>query len=37
MFYLIIYVRKQKKHLYLMRLLTINNIKLHHYLNIKKM
>jgi len=28
---------KKKKHLYLMRLLTTNNIKLHHYLNIKKM
>ncbi|ORY28848.1 hypothetical protein LY90DRAFT_512995 [Neocallimastix californiae] len=37
MFYLIIYVRKLKNHLYLMRLLTINNIvlyiKLHHQLN----
>jgi len=29
MFYLIIYVKKQKKHLYLMRLLTINNIILY--------
>jgi len=34
MFYLIIYIRKKKNHLYLMRLLTIINIvlyiKLHH-------
>jgi len=41
MVYLIIYVRKQKNQLYLMRLLTINNIvlyiKLHHSLNIINM
>ena len=42
MFYLIIYVRKQKYHLYLMRLLTNNNIVLyiklhHHQLNTIKM
>ena len=41
MFYLIIYVRKQKNHLYLMKLLANNNIvlyiKLHHQLNTIKM